>query len=442
MNIPPALIFIVLLVIGVGIYFYMQPEEEELPTPTPTPTEPTTPTGPTAPAEPTAPSGDAVIKLDSLVAWYDGPSYDATSRAWKDKSGKGKDITEITGILNKSKNGEEVRGDVDSVVAFPEDILEDEEQFTFISVAKYDGPAKGRIFTSANGSGENFVLGFHGNKAGVYHVHGAGWLTETVDRHGDKWTLSTVQPKLYRSNGTLRTGFRPRDDDEDGPVPSRIYINGWTTEKSDWSVKEMIVYRKNLTPGEYLAIEKVLAEKYDIKPNRYEMSSLKGDASGQGWPEIIRDLQFRCGKGEALTKFAMNDQKQTMYSCMSGIDLDGEEVEGKSIFEDIKGTSEYFKNLQNKKIDCGESPINALALAMDEDEEKIRYEYTCNNSKVKTNTCQTITGDAYDAGTSVNNLSGLTNTACPPDHVITSAKLTQEGAQQKWEMTCCKPKGI
>jgi hypothetical protein len=66
----------------------------------------------------------------------------------KTKVIKGRDITEITGILKKSKNGEEVQGDVDSVVAFPEEILEDEEEYTFINVTKYNGAAKGRIFTT------------------------------------------------------------------------------------------------------------------------------------------------------------------------------------------------------------------------------------------------------------------------------------------------------
>jgi len=160
------------------------------------------------------------------------------------------------------------------------------------------------------------------------------------------------------------------------------------------------------------------------------------------WPEIIRDVQFKCGKGEALTKFAVNDNKQSVYSCMSGIDLDGDEVEGKTIYEDIRGGSEYFKNLQNKKIDCGESPINTLTLALDEDEEKIRYEYVCNNSKVKNTTCQTVVSDDYATGTSFDNISALTNTACPQEHVITSAKLVADGANQKWELTCCKPKGI
>jgi hypothetical protein len=445
-NMDPKIIAIILLVVGVAVYiWYSQQEKEEEPAePTaPATEETTTPTSPTEPMEPAAPTADAVIKIDGLVAWYDGPSYDETSRTWKDKSDKGHDITEITGILKKSKNGEEVQGDVDSVVAFPQEILEDEEEYTFINVTKYNGPAKGRIFTTKNGSDENILLGFHANKAGVYYGdRNVEWISQTIDRHGDKWTLSTVQPKLYRSNGALRTAFRNPESEDIGNVPKRIYINGWSTEKSDWSVKEMIVYNRLLTQSEYIAIEKALAEKYDIKPNRYELSALKGDASSEGWPEIVRDVQFRCGKGEALTEFAVNDSKQSVYSCMSGIDLDGDEVEGKTIYEDIKGGSEYFKNLQNNKIDCGESPINALTLAMDEDEEKIRYEYTCNNSKVKKNTCQTVVSDDYATGTSFDNMSGLTNTACPTDHVITSAKLVADGANQKWELTCCKPKGI
>lgn len=439
MNIPPPVIFIILVAIAVGIYFYMQQQEkkeEETKADADVVAKSVVATGS---EETTAtPAADDVIKVEGLIGWWDGPSYDETSRTWKDKSSVGNNITEITGLLKKSKNGEEVQGDTDSVVAFPEELMEDDE-YTFISVAKYNGAAKGRIFTTDTGSGENFVLGFHGGKAGVYHTPG-GWRTQLGDRHGDKWVLSTTQPNLYRSNGALRTAFRR--EDVEGPVPTRLTINGLTGEKSDWAVKEMILYNRNLTPGEYLAIEKTLADKYDIKPNRYEMSTLTGDVSTEGWPEIVNDLQFKCGDGGALTTFGVTTNKQPMYSCMSGIDLDGDEVQGKTIFEEIRGEAEYFKNMRDKKIDCGESPINSLSLVMNEDEDKIRYEYTCNNSKVKNNTCQTITGDAYATGTSIDNLSGLTNTKCPANYVMTSAKLTADNTKQKWELTCCKPKGI
>lgn len=440
MNIPPVVIIAILVAIGAGIYFYMQQQEKK--------EEETKAAAAAVVAKPVVaaksevtPAADDVIKVEGLVGWWDGPSYDETSRTWKDKSSVGNDITEITGLLKKSKNDEEVQGDTDSIVAFPENLMEDDE-YTFISVAKYNGAAKGRIFTTATGSGENFLLGFHYNKAGVYHTPG-GWRTQTVDRHGDKWVLSTTQPNLYRSNGALRTGFRR--EDVEGQVPTRLTINGRTGEKSDWAVKEMILYNRNLTPGEYLAIEKALADKYDIKPNRYEMTTLTGDTSEEGWPEIVGDTQFRCGKSEALTKFGVTTDKKPEYSCMSGIDLDGDEVQGKTIFEEIKGEAEYFKNLQNKKIDCGESPLNALTLTINEDEDKIQYVYTCNNSKVKKNSCQTVMSDAYDIGTSFDNISGLTNIACPADHVITSAKLivdATDNTKQRWELTCCKPKGI
>jgi hypothetical protein len=445
----PKVILVVLLLVGVGAYVWytqQQQKEEEEPVPAPVPTDSSEPT-PSTPTEPAAPSPDATIKIDGLVGWWDGPSYDETSRAWKDKSEKGHDITEITGILKKSKNGEEVQGDIDSVVAFPPELLEDEEEYTFINVAKYNGTHKGRIFTTKPYEGPNLVLGFHAG-AGVYYGGDdatINWLTERVDRHGDAFVLSVIQPKLYRSNGALRTAFRNPESEDIGNVPTRIYINGWDNQKSDWSVKEMIVYNRRLTTDEYLAIEKSLIEKYTIKPNRFELSELKGDASSEGWPNLIRDVQFRCGAGEALTGFGVADGPKSKYSCMSGVDLDGDEVSGQTIFEEIQGEAKYFKNLQDKKIDCGESPINAFSLAMDEDEEKIRFEYTCNNSKVKNNTCQTITSDAYATGTSFANMSGLTNARCPAEHVVTAAKLIKEpvdAAKQKWEITCCKPKGI
>ena len=437
----PKVIVGILLVLGIVIYFYLQQSNTEEETPTLTPLVPSAPTADEAPAPPSA---DDVIKIDGLVAWYDGPSFDDTKRTWSDKSGKDHHITEITGLVEKSKNGEEVQGDVDSIVALPKKLYGNKE-YTFISVANYNGTAKERIFTTASESEQNILHGFHGNKTGVYHSDDK-WMTEIIDRHGDEWVLSVAQPKLYRSNGALRTAFRdPESDNIYGEVPKRIVINGWKSEKSDWAIKEMIVYDRLLTNDELLAIEKVLTEKYDIKPNRYELSTLTGDASSESWPEIINDMQYNCGSSEALTGFGMTSDHKSQYSCMSGLDLEGSAISGQTIFEKVKRGSEYFENLQDRKIDCGESPINSMRLALDDNAKNIRFEYTCNNSKVKNNTCQTTLSDAYAIGTSISNMSGLTNAKCPAEHVMTSAKLIKDPAdntKQKWELTCCKPKGI
>ena len=441
----PLVIIVLLIAIGAGIYFYLEQEKKTPETITVPPSVPPPEGAEKSSTETDTPvSADGAIKVDGLIGWWDGNSYDDSQRAWTDKSSAGNNITEISGLLKKSKNGEEVQGDVDAVVAFPENMLEDLEEYTFISVAKYNGENKRRIFTTSTESGENFLFGFYGGKSGVYHTP-SGWKTPNVNHHGSDWTLSVVQPKLYRSNQANRTGFYNPLDEGENEVPTRMTINGKSTEKSDWSVKEMIVYNRNLKAGEYLAIEDALVEKYKIKPNRYETSTLTGGGSAEAWPQVIRDVPFKCGKGEALNAFGLTSGMKTNYVCMSGVDIDGSEIPGQTIFEEVRGESEYFKNLQNKKIDCGERPINSLGLVMDDDEEKIRYEYVCNNSLVKNNTCQTIYGDSYATGTSFGNMTSLTNTKCPPQHVITAAKLipdATDATKQKWELTCCKPKGI
>lgn len=442
----PLIIIILLVAIGVGVYFYMEQEKKKKKDTGTQPTVAATVAAPTAAASVEAAPAKAsgAVPMDGLIGWWDGPSYDDSQRVWKDKSGAGNNLTEISGLLQKSKNGEEVQGDVDAVVAFPEEMLSG-EGYTLVVLAKYNGDNKGRIFTTTGGDEGNFVFGHHNGKAGVYHVPDEAWVTENRDHHGDDWTLSVIQPTLYRSNGALRTGYRNPLGEDRGEVPLRFTINGFTGEKSDWAVKEILIYDRNLTAEEYLAVEKILMEKYDVKPNRYDTSALTGVVTGEEWPEITRDLQFRCGKGEALTEFGVDADMKSKYMCMSGMDVAGEEIMGQTIFEEVNEDSEYFKNLQNKKIDCGERPINSLYLAMDENEEKIRYEYTCNNSEVKKNTCESVSSDAYAIGTSFGNITSLTNTKCPAEHVITSAKLVvdpEDATKQKWELTCCKPKGI
>lgn len=426
----PQVIVIILLLVGVGAYllYTQQQQKEEIPTPTPTPTEPT-PTTPTTPAEPR----DVVSTTKGLVGWWDGPSYDATTRVWKDKSDTKNDVTTISGVLSVSKNGEEVQGDKDTALLFPEMDLDD---FTLFHVTKYNGPTRARIFTTKSGSGQNIFIGHHAGKSGVYHAD--GWMTKTVNLHGDDWVLSVATPSMYRSNGAARMGYY---NEPDTPIPEQLTINGWEGEESDWSVKEIILYNRTLKPEEYMALEKHLMTKHDVQPKRYHVTDLTGGTSDNTWPELFEDVQFVCGPGEALTSFQLSSTNNAVYSCMGGIDLEGEEISGQTLPRETEPASTYYKNLQNEKIDCGESPINSIKITENDDSE-MQYKYTCNSSKVKPNTCSTHYGEEAPPGSSVSALASLTNTKCPNTEVMTSAKLIETSGKQKWELTCCKPKGI
>ena len=429
----PQVIVIILLLVGVGAYLFytQQQQKEEIPAPTPVSDPSPAKESVESPVEPS----DVVSATKGLVGWWDGPSYDATKRVWKDKSDTKNDVTTISGLLGLSKNGEEIQGDKDTALMFPEMDLDD---FTLFHVTKYNGPTRARIFTTKSGSGQDILIGHHAGKSGVYHAD--GWMTKNIDLHGDDWVLSVATPGMYRSNGAARMGYY---NEPDTPIPEQLTINGWEGEESDWSVKEIILYNRTLKPEEYMALEKYLMTKHNVKPKRYHVTDLVGGTSDNTWPELFEDVQFACGPGEALTSFQLSSTNNAVYSCMGGIDLEGEEISGQTLPRETEPASTYYKNLQNEKIDCGESPINTIKITQNDDDYEMQYKYTCNSSKVKPNTCSTHYGDEAPRGTSVSALASLTNTKCPNTEVMTSAKLIETPSNnQKWEFTCCKPKGI
>ena len=147
-------------------------------------------------------------------------------------------------------------------LTFPTTVMNvDSPDYTLFHVARYYNPTgeptRERIF---NGATLNWLSGFHFSRSGVAY-HGDpptndGWVTPTTDLHGNQWVLSTDQRNMYRSNGTNRTS----PDYSDG-ASDQLTINT-RYDYSDWAVAEVIIFNRELTSTEYLAVEAYLSVKY------------------------------------------------------------------------------------------------------------------------------------------------------------------------------------
>lgn len=446
MNIPPQVIFIILVAIAVGIYFYTKTTDEEDTTTTKT----TTPVVKKKEEEEQEEKGPDDIA--GLVGWWDGPSYDETSRTWKDKSKAKHDITDIAGTLEKTANGEAVAGTTETALTIPYEDWVGGDDYTFIYVAKYTGTGnRGRIFT---GEEQNWISGFHSGRVGVAHRPGIGWITpQTSTGDGDDFIIAVDTRNGYRVQG-IDVSYHGFSDEDDivAEAPDTISINTRGDEKSDWTIREMLLYNRTLTHEEYTPIEKQLFEKYNSKTLRYKTITIdnKSTMIENEWPEFIQRTDVDCNKTQALTSFRLkrrgSGKSSYQYACMGGIDLDGSEVKGKT----VDGTVEekYDLAIHTLKVDCGDAPIQKFTYEVD-DEDKGRYIYTCNNSKVKKDSCVTkytepkITGDAPI-------FLDRHNVACPPDTVMTSFRLYNTppgtdvagGQTQQYEYRCCKPEGF
>ena len=187
---------------------------------------------------------------------------------------------------------------------FPTTVMNTTSNYTLFHVARYykpsGTPARGRIF---DGVENNWLSGFAPTVGSGVAYHDK-WLTTVTDKHGDAWVLSTDQRNLYRSNEVQRGTTT-------GGGSKQLSINygaAVSTAPSDWAVAEVIVYNRELSSTEYLAIESYLSAKYfnnKVVPssgvisgsvlNAILYNGTEGSSGSSGYPISIGRLGVRNG---------------------------------------------------------------------------------------------------------------------------------------------------
>ena len=96
--------------------------------------------------------------------------------------------------------------------------------------------------------------------------HETAITSESADRFGREWFISTDLRNQYRTNGVERT-TNFQSDITDITHQYRLAINdGYygTDDSSDWAVAEIIVFDRELEISEYKCVEQYLADKYNL----------------------------------------------------------------------------------------------------------------------------------------------------------------------------------
>lgn len=196
------------------------------------------------------------------VGWWDASSW--TAEVWKDKSAAKRDA-QILG--STAKVGDAIEGGAGASVKFIDFTNNPMPNITVVHVTKYreGATALGRIFTDY--AGFNWISGQHGARSQVAW-HGMGCNKGTA--HSDpaahdkfSWLIS-----VDRRNSTSGWTYRAQGRDlcgDMGPAPTGGYgINGWPTELSEWSVRELLIFNRELTTSEIVKLESALKKKYNI----------------------------------------------------------------------------------------------------------------------------------------------------------------------------------
>lgn len=236
---------------------------------------------------------------------FKAEDYNTTTKSWIDSSGNNRSTSMISGtpsvITSSLGNGNTktfkvVSGSTAERIRFNNPQFSN-GNFTFITVARYSGAAKARIFDSV---GYNWLHGFWSGSAGVaYHE---GWVTATSSVvHGNNWVIGASFEYNYRSNGTSRgssggVNYMP---------PMSINYGNYPAERSDFEVAEVLIFDYKLSATQLAQVENYLAQSYGVSlasPATYPSSSNVAIGAGVGG----RSETLTAVEGRGAKSFSMS----------------------------------------------------------------------------------------------------------------------------------------
>jgi len=415
-NYTPVIIFVVafLIIAGLVYYFFFTEEEEEE-------DRASVEDDTTTPAPPM--EEDKLDDVPDLAARYTRDTYDGQTNTWKDT--KGGNAFTVSGTLTAPDDENYLVGTSVTKFTLPTTALYD-GSYTVFTVAKYNGENKKRIFTSSEG---DWYSGHNAAMSGVAKHDDV--LTEEVDRYGSGWVVSCDQRDLYRANGTRLSGFNYTQG-----LPADMGVNISVGNESDFAIGEILVFSRALSMSEIEIVEKVLMDKYVIRPNEYFTATLTNDFV----PDLY-DAEVDCGPRGALNSLSVSkhselEKQRYQYKCVMELDpYENEEYEERTFFKDREPS--YMENVM---MDCNLNPVRGFKAEMSEND-KTRFVFKCSSGTVDEATC-------VQKNSQYQPLSDITahDINCgQDDEVVTSIRFRkddEDATKGRYEFTCCKPKGI
>jgi hypothetical protein len=193
------------------------------------------------------------------IGWYDANSYDPAKNQWNSKVGNSSFKTKN---LQKANSPFPYIYGTTASSLFNIPWTEENSDYTFIHLAKYNGDTRGRIWTGTSG---NWLSGFWSDSVSFFHNDWIGHRINIING-GKSWLLSVDMNNFARVN--------KGEWEKSGPSfsPESIVVNEgpYGAEKSDFAIAEFLIFKKKLTKTEYTKVENYLIEKYALNYSQGE----------------------------------------------------------------------------------------------------------------------------------------------------------------------------
>lgn len=366
---------------------------------------------------------DKITDVANLSARYLPSGYNMTTNKWSDTNGG--NVIDVTGTLTKFTGDTHVSGDTLTKFTLPSGLYD--RRYTMFTVAKYNGDAKKRIFTSSEG---DWYSGHNEGKSGVAKHDDI--LTEDIDRYGDEWVVSCDQRDMYRANGVRLSGLHYSQD-----KPANIGVNIQEGFESNFAIGEILVYSRELTINEIEIIEKILLDKYVVPPETYFRGMITNDAQAD-----IYNAEVDCGKNSALSSIEVKEGNAHKYKCMFNMDDFSNDGYIRDNVEDIKD-GVYMEDMSHHRMECGAKALQGYKFRPSTGENNVSLlslQYKCSGGLVDENACENQNSEYND----VANISAHVINCTDDTKVLTSVRFNkhpEDVNQGRYEYTCCKPKG-
>ena len=201
-------------------------------------------------------SSDKIINEITAMnpfGWYDSSCFDVTTQKWYSKVGNSS--IQTTNLTKLTTPFPYVTGGTNATISnvpWPGE----NNDYTFIHLAKYNGPSRGRLWTGTTG---NWLSGFWNNGVAFYHN---GWYQNGINASngGQDWLLSVDMKNFARINKGLWQANGPAYS------PASIGVNSgaFGNEVSDFAIAEFIIFNRSLSQDEYTKIEDYFTKKYGL----------------------------------------------------------------------------------------------------------------------------------------------------------------------------------
>lgn len=395
------------------------------------------------------PSVDDPKKVQGLVGWFTGESWDEENQQWVDLSDAKNNATEVQGSIivdssNFANNNKFLIGGTDAGIRFPQECMTTGRKYTMITVARYNGSTRGRIF---DGVGGNFFSGFHAGWTGGAHRDGSYWIAwsghqSDYDKESQKFIVHADMKDMLRRNGIRRSGLT----NYRGVIPRQMSINwGDSNEKSDWAVAEVMFFKGELAASDYKKLETYLFRKYmiskEIRPKVH---------TAQAWNRFenlgsIANLGQICGEEGMITNTFLVRHRQGQDpngnfdfrgDCIQAMDGGVEDKNGSVVATDQGEWWENYAKLVN--FDCKDKAIAGYYFEGVGDK-NLRAKYSCHNAPLNKQSCYSKERALGQKG-SGNLVEMLDNAVVgcdSPTQAMTKMELVDDNGQLKYKYRCC-----